>query len=320
MMLPALSSSTATSIQPVSGGAEKKNPFAPMVKFIRNITQSPVSVTPQHQSEVGILQKNITMFQQYSKLAAFPYIGKVNDKDWFMAKAPLGMTKDNQCLTPQYLSSELSNKHTTEGFRLSDNGNIVCSESGLTASVGINYKEKTVAVVFGGTTSGESNSSSLMKRVWKNRNFVAQQSKANLCNALTCHTPKSYSQASQIVKDLAEIIPKDYRIVTVGHSKGAAEAEYAAISNFLSDRPIEAYCFSSAKLNQRSYEKGMSNKARQEVGKHIHHCFVKGDLIPHMGFGLHVGDVTYVPSDGKLAPISAHDKFYKHIQRYTSKN
>lgn len=312
-MPPILSSSTAPSIQLGSGGEEKeKNYFdPPMVKFVRNIPQSRASVTPQDPQH----QSNITTFQQYSKLAAFPYTGEVNEKDWFMAKAQPGMTKDNPCLTPQFLSSELSTKHKKEGFRLSANGNIVCSESGLTASVGINYKEKTVAVVFGGTTSGESNSSSLMTRAWKNRSFVAQQSKANLCNALTRHTPKSYSQASQMVKELAEIIPKDYRIVTVGHSKGAAEAEYAAISNFSPGRPIEAYCFSSAKLNQGSYEKAMSNKAPQ-VADHIHHCFVKGDWIPRMGFGRHVGDVTYVPSYRRFSPISAHDKFNKYIQRH----
>lgn len=314
-MPPVLSSSTAPSIQLGSGGAEKeKNSFAPMVKFIRNITQSRASVTPQDPQH----QSNITTFQQYSKLAAFLYTGKVNEKDWFMAKAPSGMTKDNPCLTPQFLSSELSTKHKKEGFRLSTNGNIVCSESGLTASVGINYKEKTVAVVFGGTTSGESNSSSLMTRAWKNLLFVAQQSKANLCNALTRHTPKSYSQASQMVKELAEIIPKDYRIVTVGHSKGAAEAEYAAISNFSPGRPIEAYCFSSAKLNHGSYEKAMSNQSPQ-VADYIHHCFVEGDWIPRMGFGRHVGGVTYVPYYGSFSPINAHDKFDKHIQRYFEK-
>lgn len=276
-------------------------------------------VTSQHQGEVGTLQENMTKFQQYSKLAAFLYTGKVNDKDWFMAKAPAGMTRDNPILTPQYLSNQLVFRHLEEDFYSSDDNKIVCSKSGLMASVGINYKEKTVAVVFGGTTSGEINSSSLMKRAWKNRKFVVPQNKANLDNALTSQTPKSYLQASQIVKELAGIIPKDYSIVTVGHSKGAAEAEYAAINNFLSDRPIEAYCFSSAKLNQQSYEKGMSNKDPEKVSKHVHHCFVKGDLIPYMGFGRHVGDVTYVPSGGKLDPISAHDKFHKHIKRYTSR-
>ena len=155
-----------------------------------------------------------------------------------------------------------------------------------------------------------------MKRAWKNRKFLVPQNKENLVNALTSQTPKSYLQASQIVKKLAGIIPEDYSIVTVGHSKGAAEAEYAAINNFLSDRPIEAYCFSSARLNKQSFEKCMDP---EEVRKHVHHCFVEWDFIPHVGYGHHVGDVTYVPSGGKFNPISAHDKFHKHIQRYTSR-
>ena len=107
-------------------------------------------------------------------------------------------------------------------------------KSGLTAYVLHNPDQNEVRLVFGGTTSGLK-AGGFMKRSKANMKFSAKQWKANIKNALGRGIPDSFIQAKQLTASLYEKLPvssgfQNCTLKLSGHSKGGAEASYAALS------------------------------------------------------------------------------------------
>ncbi|NOH71838.1 lipase family protein [Vibrio pectenicida] len=261
----------------------------------------------------GIKSKAVEL-RPFVYLAKAPYTGSLPKSEdmetWATDSAYLQSQGKN---TPRQLALDICS--SIKSMHLGNDGKLICSKSGLTAFIAINEKSKQIVISFGGTTSGEKNSSKLGNRAIANLGYINKQNMANAINGIGRHTPKSYSQAATLAANLKRLAPKGYKVIAVGHSKGAAEAEYAALSN-----GIRAYCFASAALSDHNYEKAMKKHygdnwqlSQEDASEKIEHCFVKGDIIPKLGFGKHYGKITYIPSFDGVKPIAHHDKFDKYI-------
>ncbi|MFY2510216.1 hypothetical protein ACN3E9_18690 [Vibrio pectenicida] len=260
------------------------------------------------------IESKVAELRPFVYLAKAPYIGSLPSSEgmqsWTTDSAYLQSQGKN---TPRQLSLDICS--SIKSINLGNDGKLICSKSGLTAFIAINEKTKQIVISFGGTTSGEKNSPKLKNRAVSNLSYINKQNMANALNAIGNHTPKSYSQAATLVANLKRLAPGDYEVIAVGHSKGAAEAEYAALSH-----GIRAYCFASAPLSDHNYEKAMKKNygdnwqlSQKEASEKIEHCFVKGDIIPKLGFGKHYGKITYIPSFDGVKPIAHHDKFDEYI-------
>ncbi|KEQ16249.1 hypothetical protein [Endozoicomonas numazuensis] len=221
-------------------------------------------------------------------------------------------------------SSEMAELIASDaGLTLSseDPGFMYDQETGLTAYVLINPELKEVRLIFGGTTSGL-NTGEFLKRSRKNIKFTGKQWQANIKNALGKGIPDSFKQARELTASLLEKMPvtpdgQPFSLKLHGHSKGGAEASYAALSMV---PPVEAVCFSSSELNRVA----LSDIPRENLAKaeeKITHYTISKDLVSNTGRHLrglaHTGKVITLPAKHAYnSLLDRHDKFTRHIEHY----
>lgn len=205
-------------------------------------------------------------------------------------------------------------------------GGIIDPKSGLTCFIAVNETTKEIKVIFGGTTSGLTASDSLMERSWGNRSSGLAQWKANL-RGVFGEPPKSYRQAACIVRGVAkECEPggdyAGYTVSTVGHSKGAGEAVFAALAQTPKDgeKPIAATGFSSAHLG-KTIVKMLPRENLAQAHDRVTHLHVAADPVPNYRYlnprVIPIGQEMSIPAKGLAPnPVQRHDGFLEHIEAH----
>lgn len=198
-------------------------------------------------------------------------------------------------------------------------GTLVDNKSGLVVSVLVNHKDKDIAAVFGGTTSGRVAGSPL-RLALGNGEMAIPQWTANARTALGLPT-KSHDQAQRVVGAIKELqqTPQfnslaGYSVSTMGHSKGGGEAASSGIANYSLSAPVKVTGLSSAPLHEsqlRHYAKLGIDVADAE--QHIDVYSVKLDVVPNLGHLLRGVGATVVGTEhffsGGLAdPLTRHVK------------
>ncbi|RJG07439.1 hypothetical protein D3870_16830 [Noviherbaspirillum cavernae] len=165
--------------------------------------------------------------------------------------------------------------------RLED-GRLLDGKTGFVAQVFNNEKTKEVTIAFGGTFSGYHKTGPISRSVL-NLPLSHHQWLANISSATGkllnegMTAPDSYRQAAmlaELVKQHASTERTGWKISLTGHSKGGAEAAYAALKSRL-----RAICFSAPQLGQGILEE-LGEQGRAFGKHHIRHYAVEGDLIP----------------------------------------
>jgi hypothetical protein len=105
-----------------------------------------------------------------------------------------------------------------------------------------------------------------------------------------------------------------YSVSTVGHSKGSAEAVYAALSQA---EPLHAVGFSSADLGG-ALVRGLPPENVARAKELVSHYHVRADLVPNMRFVTPsmrpLGQESVIPATATLdTALSRHDAFTNHI-------
>lgn len=196
-------------------------------------------------------------------------------------------------------------------------GQFINRQSGLTANVLVDPGSKDIKIVFGGTTAGMVKNDHFFKR--SQQNFVSTLSQwvSNIKAGLGFKA-HSLNQAAFLTRQLVDVVKSDpayqgYRISTVGHSKGAAEAVYAALSQ---DEPLKATGFSSADLGGRLV-RGLPEQNVARAKELVTHVHVKADSVPNLRWLTPsmrpLGQEAVVPAAGFAGPLSRHDEFARHI-------
>lgn len=257
-------------------------------------------------------QENREKLALNAKIAAFPYhqnldklaINGKKNEPWELA-CPLVMNAGKEV--------SLSTKGS-KGFMYDQ-------KTGLTAYILHNPKLKKIMLVFGGTTSGKY-SGGIIRRLLFNGIFIFSQMISNLQSVVLNKIPKSYRQAkalTTIVKERIDLDPlyKGCILTLSGHSKGAGESVYAALSQ---KTPLPALCFSSLQINSTICD-DISEANKEKACECISHYSIKGDPIPKINKVInhlkHLGELTIIPSKSVLnSPIDRHDKFYNHISHF----
>ena len=202
-----------------------------------------------------------------------------------------------------------------------ENGYLYDESTGLTAYLlqsPASEGNKEIRLIFGGTTSGKK-TGGLARRFICNGKFTLAQWKSNIQNALGLKIPGNFEQAKELTARVSERLKthpeyEGSKLILTGHSKGGAEATYAALSQ---DAPLEARVFSSAELHQKL----LDTISRENLGQAkdlVTAVNIKGDRIPKMRTVLRT-NIHSVGSTVTLPPahaynIERHDTFTKHIR------
>ncbi len=202
-------------------------------------------------------------------------------------------------------------------------GNFVDKKSGLAANVVVDRANREVKIVFGGTTSGayhdaQISNYSFLRRSKNNALSTLSQWVSNIKSGLGIK-PHSLEQAANLTSKVLEQIKNipelnGFTVSTIGHSKEASEAVYAALSQ---PEPLKAVGFSSADLGG-VLVRGLppENVARsKELVSHFH---VKADLVPNLRFVTPslrpLGSEAVIPATSTFtSSLSRHDAFANHI-------
>ncbi|WP_252179674.1 hypothetical protein [Endozoicomonas sp. 4G] len=194
-------------------------------------------------------------------------------------------------------------------------------KTGLTAYVLMNPERKEVRLIFGGTTSGLAKGE-LLERSRKNMQFSGKQWQANIKNLLGMGIPDSYKQAKTLTANLMKNIPmtpegQSYSVKLHGHSKGGAEASYAALSM---EPPVAAVCFSSAELSRAALSDIPRENLASARDKVTHYTISKDPVTlagKFIGGLSHTGEVITLPAKHAYDSfLDRHDKFTKHIEHF----
>ena len=204
-----------------------------------------------------------------------------------------------------------------------EKGYLYDESTGLTAYLlqdAESMDNKDIRLVFGGTTSGHK-TGGLLKRFLANLKFSYAQWKSNIQNALGLKIPANFQQAKDLTAAVVESLrahPQygDSQLTLSGHSKGGAEAAYAALSQ---TTPLEARIFSSAELHRKLLDTIPQENLNQATDL-ITGTNIKGDFIPNMRKILPT-DIHPIGSTVTLPPAHAynmerHDTFTKHIRHF----
>jgi hypothetical protein len=143
-------------------------------------------------------------------------------------------------------------RYFSEGNVKVQRGLIVDCKSGMTAMVFRHPRDRLYMLAFGGTTSGKAAMNTAWLRAMPGHNFstTLRQNFANAGAALGM-AAASYKQAAMLARALQQRLADDagcrgYTLHLTGHSKGAGEAMYAALS---ADTPLRATVFAPAHLS-----------------------------------------------------------------------
>lgn len=276
------------------------------------------------QNQLSEAEKTVLLHN--AETAALPYhqdISRINSID--TADSSWQFSQDISTEVQQLIQQDATDKLFKKANFDIKNGRIIDKKTGLTAYIIENSQTKEVKVIFGGTSSGQY-AGGLIKRQMKNIKSVGSQWLANIKNILDSKdVPDSYQQASKLLEAVNKVIDsKGYSLKVLGHSKGAAEATFATLTQ---KKPSPAICFSSAELGEASLSK-IPKENLDQLDKLINNYYVEGDIIPNVGkkFGFlsqkiknltKLGNYYKLPSEKKYnTPIDRHDKFVKHIRAF----
>ncbi|WP_257276372.1 MULTISPECIES: hypothetical protein [unclassified Endozoicomonas] len=256
-----------------------------------------------------------------AQLAAYPYHRSLEK----ISAAGEIHKPEKEDFAAHWQPSEEIAKQISDGTGLTlsteEPGFLYDKKTGLTAYVLTNPELKEVRLVFGGTTSGLA-AGELLERSRKNIRFSGKQWQANIKNLLGTGIPDSYKQAKALTANIMKNMPvtpegEPFSLKLNGHSKGGAEASYAALSM---EPPIEAVCFSSAELSRAA----LSDIPRENLAsahEKVTHYTISKDPVTLAGkfiSGLsHTGEVITLPAKHAYSSfLDRHDKFTKHIEHY----
>ena len=256
-----------------------------------------------------------------AEIAAYPYHRSAEK----IAEAA-AINQDSEDASPNWspvtdLIDDLAEKTGLSADK--EKGYLYDESTGLTAYLlqdAASGDNQDIRLAFGGTTSGHE-TGGLGKRSWANRKFSAAQWKSNIQNALGLKIPGNFQQAKELTAAVSEGLKAhpqygDSKLTLTGHSKGGAEAAYAALSQAT---PLEAKIFSSAELHQKLLDTIPEENLNQASGL-ITGANIKGDFVPNMRKILPT-NIHPVGSTVTLPPAHAynlerHDTFAKHIRHF----
>lgn len=242
--------------------------------------------------------------------------------------ANFAYTRDETQLPQDYKTADLLALTAAENMGIkmnnvqNDRGAVVDAKSGLTAVIVVSDNDKTVCVIFGGTTSGKKVGADLMQRSRPGMNFMTTLSQwgANVLAGLGIE-PKSYKQAVELVKIVQSEIDtstlyKDYSLKTKGHSKGGGEAMYASM---MQEVPVPVTTFCPAHLS-----KGLINNIPlqnlEKATTLINSYSPFGDWISALRGKLHdmpgIGNGYHFKGIENSNPIDLHDQFDNHVVHF----
>lgn len=270
-----------------------------------------------------------------ASIAAFPYTGKLElggkEVDGENLNPPLsendfhhgrrGLTEE----VSEQLRFSVNSKFGTSGAISNDGnpklGQIIDKKSGLTANLVVDHENKRVNVVFGGTTSGLEKTDDFNARSKGNLLSTLSQWVSNIKTALGI-TPHSIKQATNLTQTVVNTVAssdalKGYEVVTIGHSKGAAEATYSALSL---QEPIRAYNFSAADL-QGGLVRNLPKVNVDHAKSLVTNAHIKGDVVPNVRYASPslrpLGTEFVLPrAEENTGLLGRHDQFAYHVSEY----
>lgn len=270
-----------------------------------------------------------------ASIAAFPYTGRLE-----LGGKEVGNDNLNPALTStdfhtgtrglteevsECLRSSVNTKFGASGAIKNDGdpklGQIIDKSSGLTANLVVDHDKRRVNVVFGGTTSGLKKAGDFHARSKGNWLSTLSQWVSNVKTALGI-TPHSVKQAANLTQTVVNTVAssealKGYEVVTIGHSKGAAEATYSALSL---REPIRAYNFSAADL-QGGLVRNLPKVNVDQAKSLVTNAHIKGDLVPNVRYvspALRpLGTEFVLPrAEENAGLLGRHDQFAYHVSEY----
>ena len=268
-------------------------------------------------------REGLEKLKRDAQLAALPYTNTVIGEGYDARLTTALAYQLDAALREDYANPATKRQGLCSDSDVASWGHFVDQKSGLAANVVVDSANHEIKVVFGGTTSGlqqyqDINNYSFLKRSRHNAVSTLSQWVSNIKAGLGIK-PHSLEQAANLTKKVVELskqIPalQGYSVSTVGHSKGSAEAVYAALSQ---PEPLHAVGFSSADLGG-ALVRGLppENVARaKELVSHVH---VRADVVPNLRFVTPslrpLGREAVIPAIATLdTALSRHDAFANHI-------
>ena len=253
----------------------------------------------------------ISAMKEAAQLATIPYVGILTPAQNNGMTQYLAMGLDYRLRNDEGRGKVRSS--TDPQF----NGSFVDRKSGLVANVVVNPDTKQIHVIFGGTTAGAFKSEDFKLRSKHNFATTLSQWVTNLKTGLGIK-PHSLHQAANMVSHVVDMVKtdpalRDYTVSTIGHSKGASEAVYAALSQ---ETPLHATGFSSADLGGRLV-RGLPAENLARAKDLVQHFHIKADVVPNLRFVTPsmrpLGTETVIPASGMAGPLGRHDEFANHI-------
>jgi hypothetical protein len=207
-------------------------------------------------------------------------------------------------------------------------GVIVDGDTGLVVTVLANPKTKEVVAAFGGTTSGRTvrGNTSLAGDAFVDLPIVTRQWLAN-AQSVFGSVPRSYKLARDVLQHLQNELVKPpwagFVLRTVGHSKGGAEAAYAALSL---QEPVCASVFGPNHLSAGL----VASLPRDNVARApelVKSYSVETDMVPqlhrYLGGGHHaVGTEHFYPPDTTKGAsyLHVHVCYVDHLESWLAKH
>ena len=260
-----------------------------------------------------------------ASLASYPYHHSTNKVTEEAAQFSDALDKNALSLwQPQTeLVSQLASELNLEVNK--EKGLLFDKKTGLVAAILVQPETGKIRLVFGGTTSGEKSGGLAARSLTKNAGITRRQWKSNIQNALGRGTPKNFSQARMLTQNLTQKLQDSpqydaNKLILLGHSKGGAEATFAALSQPV---PPQVFAFSSAELHKNTL-KLLPKENLAQAKELIHVVNISKDIVPNVGkitpLSLTpVGSVMTLPAK-HLYSGERHDSFLQHVTAYAKKS
>jgi hypothetical protein len=183
-------------------------------------------------------------------------------------------------------------------------------DGGMKAYIFVDEAKRKATLVFGGTSSTSigGGSYNLQRLVWGARDQFNQWW-ANVQSVFGTQAPQSYTDAAKLLS-VARKQLGNYKWSTCGHSKGGAEAAFAAAMNSVSTDEVKAVCFCAPPLgaslmNQLSVAYPDHQQLNRYATNCIRHINVEGDPVPALDRvvkAAHIGTVYTLPATELSGP------------------
>lgn len=241
----------------------------------------------------------------YAALAEFPYQLDLKKLD---NAVELADSEQLGAWTP--LNSNLATAIAAESGLTYDGRGFSDGNGGMKAYIFVDETNRKATLVFGGTSSTSigGGSYNLRRLVWGARDQFNQWW-ANFQSVFGSQAPQSYTNAAKLMRIAREQL-SDYEWSTCGHSKGGAEAAFAAAMNSTSDRKVHAICFcappfGAVLMNRLLAAYPEPGELSRYAKQYIRHITVKGDPVPALDRvvnAAHIGTAYTLPATELSAP------------------